>query len=242
MLRQPSAEALILQAEGRQCLAKLKYEWQNSHMEPEPETSFAAILTEDVARALSRQEAQDTQSTRRDLVRSAFAAIEGWVWLFREEVREAANQTIGLTEEERAVLSENTLFVAQNGEIKSRPNYLDLKTTIRLCAKVANRLTGKDDIDFSELGWSKLQEAKNIRNRITHPKSAKELCITQHDVEKVLDAFYWISENILDALASSIEARLDYLGGIKEVFEGLKMNDPEISSLYQALTTEPSDF
>lgn len=203
--------------------------------------SFTAILTEDVARALSRQQTRDSQSARRDLVRSAFAAIEGWVWVLREEVMETAKQTKGLNEDEIAVLSERTFYVSNSGDIKSRPNHLDLKTTIRLCAKIANRVTQQKDIDFSEVGWEKLQNAKDIRNRITHPKNINELILEPKDVDNVLDAFFWISDKILDVIETSVNVREDHLGQIEAVLNGLDSGDPEISGLYQALAAKRNE-
>lgn len=51
---------------------------------------FLGILMHDVLLAIQRRNLDDTQATRRDLIRTMFAAIEGASWEYREHVRSVA--------------------------------------------------------------------------------------------------------------------------------------------------------
>jgi len=52
-------------------------------MDPINDDSFLKTLIQDIGAALSRNEAADNQASRRDTIRTAFAVIEGLVWIFR---------------------------------------------------------------------------------------------------------------------------------------------------------------
>lgn len=84
-------------------------------MQNEDSNSFLATLVLDVDKAMERQQEIDDQATRRDLVRTVFAAIDGIIWVFREEVTAAAQETYGLEHEELQVLEERTYSITKTG-------------------------------------------------------------------------------------------------------------------------------
>jgi hypothetical protein len=199
------------------------------------QTNFISTLTEDIAHAIARNHEDDNQITRRNLVRTVFAGIEGLVWLFKQDVRDTAQETHGLQQAERTALDDIKHFVAANGKIKERPNYLDLQTTVRMATRIAHRINQKQEISFSEKEWQKLKVAKDVRNRITHPKSSTDLELTKSDVDGTLDAYFWLFERLTDIMMSSMGTRLDYARGVRDVLEKLKVGDPAISKLYALL-------
>lgn len=200
------------------------------------ESDFTKILVDDVAAALARYEASQTQSSMRDVVRAAFAAIEGTVWIFREHVVDAATATYGLEPEEKAILEEETFQVNAQGKITRQARFLPLHNSIRFVARVAKRLVSREVVDFSQSGWQKLQDATLIRNRITHPKSASDLTLSQSDVETVLDAMYWWLAQAAGAMEGMNAARKKYLGEFRDVLELLNAGDRETLALYDEVT------
>jgi hypothetical protein len=199
------------------------------------DNNFLLILLHDVGAAISRREIDDTQSTRRDTIRTAFAAIEGMVWIFREHVIGTAEGTYGLEDNEKLILQERQLSVSEQGKITQQSRYLPLPTTVRFIARIASRLNGVDHFDFGESDWEGFRQAISIRNRITHPKSAEDMHVSNADVEQVFDALYWFFEKLTEVMAKSVETQKRYLGEFKDVFEKLQSGDPEMKALYQAI-------
>jgi hypothetical protein len=197
--------------------------------------SFLAILTHDVGVALQRNEEADNQATRRDTIRSAFAAIEGLVWIFREEIVDAAQATYGLEQDEMTILQERQLSVTEQGKISAQARYLTLTTTIRFLARIASRITGTEPFDFGAGDWDEFRKAIAIRNRITHPKSADDLLFSKEDVDRVKDALFWFLHKHAEVLAQTVETRKAYLGQLDQLFEKLKAGDPEMVELYNAI-------
>jgi hypothetical protein len=204
-------------------------------MAEELDDSFMLILLNDVGAAISRRKIDDNQATRRDMIRTAFAAIEGMVWIFREHVIDTAENTYGLECDEKLILQERQLSVSEQGKITEQPRYLPLTTTIRFIARIANRLNGIDHFDFGASEWEGFRKAIGIRNRITHPKSADDLHVRKADVQQVMNALSWFLEKLTEILAQSVMTQKRYLGQLKDVFEKLKAGDPEITALYNAV-------
>lgn len=207
-------------------------------MRKELDQDFMAILVSDVAAAISRRDMADTQAARRDVVRSAFAGIEGFHWVFREEVIDAAKATYGLEPEEEFVLLEETYSVNDKGEIYRQARFLPLMGSIRFLVRIANRITEQSTVDFSDAGWQSLRNATSTRNSVTHPKSEDDLILSDSDVSECLSAFYWILERLTQVLSHLVTTRRKYLGEFSEVLLKLKAGDPEVTALYNALKDE----
>lgn len=199
------------------------------------DNSFFLILFKDVDAALARHEKEDSQATRRDLIRTAFAAIEGLVWIFRVEIVDAAEATYGLEEGEKEVLQERQLSVSEQGKISAQTRFLGLIPTVRLVARIASRLNGAEHFDFGSSEWEAFRKAIAIRNRITHPKCASDLHVSKDDVSKVTGALFWFLEKHVEVLAGTVKVRKKYLGEFAEVLERLQSGDPEVTALYKSL-------
>jgi hypothetical protein len=200
-----------------------------------PEDSFLLILLNDVGAAISRRKADDTQATRRDTIRTALAAIEGMVWIFREHVIDTAESTYGLENDEKLILQERQLSVSEQGKITEQLRFLPLATTVRFIARIASRLNGVEHFNFGAAEWDGFRKAIGIRNRITHPKSSRDLHVSKADVQAVTDALFWFLEGLTEIRAQSVETQKRYLGQFKEVLEKLKEGDPEMTALYKAV-------
>jgi hypothetical protein len=197
--------------------------------------SFFGLIIEDASTAISRNLRVDDQATRRDVIRTAFAAIEGLVWILRVEVVDAAEATYGLDDDERAILRERQLTVSEQGKVISQTRYLTLTATIRLVARIASRVNGHEHFNFGGHEWERFRAAMAIRNRITHPKCADDLEVSKADVSKVTGAFFWLLDRLVEVLSQSVQTRKEYLSEYGELLEKLQSGDPEVTALYDAL-------
>jgi hypothetical protein len=204
-------------------------------MEQTHDDSFLKTLLQDIGAALSRNEIANNQASRRDTIRTAFAVIEGLVWIFREEIAATAEQTYGLDDDENTVLQERQLSVSEQGKISAQARYLPLTTTIRFVARIASRITGAEHFDFGGADWDNFRKALSIRHRITHPKSANDLHVSNGDVEQVTSALFWFLEMHAKVLGQTVETHKRYLGQLDEVLEKLKEGNPEMTALYNTL-------
>lgn len=196
------------------------------------EKSFLRTLVTDVAKAIERHDLSDGQPEKRDLVRTIFAAIEGVAWIFREHIIETAASSYGLHEDEVATFAETAYIVGKNGSITRQPRFIPLLNSIRLTARIAERLASTKHIDFSARGWEQIQHAFGVRNRVTHPKNADDLALSDSDLTESIEGFFWLLNEVTDVMAATNKAVAAYLGDFRDVFEKLESGDHETRALY----------
>lgn len=156
----------------------------------QPPESFVGILVSDVIAVKSRQSEADTQQSRRELIRTVFAAVEGLVWVYRGHIVTAAQHIDALNPEEEIVLSETSYQITEQGKVVAQPRFTSLPAMIRLITRLANRVSPEFDVAFDTSDWEGFRRAIAIRNRVTHPKSESDLRIGDADIAVSLDAFY----------------------------------------------------
>ncbi|MDQ8207355.1 hypothetical protein QEH52_07540 [Coraliomargarita sp. SDUM461003] len=124
---------------------------------------------------------------------------------------------------EAQLLLDKQVAVASNGEIRSKPVFLDFKTNFKFTFQMVDRvfkMTCSPNYGSIRKEWDQLQRAVKVRNRITHPKVGVSLDIS--DVE-------------LDALARSAQWFLDLSGLVfSEIGESMERNQIAL-----ATSTEP---
>ena len=156
---------------------------------PELAHSFVRILITDVIEARTLLSSADSSVNRRNLVRTTLAGVEGLAWYFREHVREVAGEMGQLTPLAALALREQSYTVTDQGEISEQVRYLALATSIRLMIKQAQQIVPLFEVDISGTGWQQLRDAIAIRHRITHPKVADDLQISNSDLAAVNTGF-----------------------------------------------------
>jgi len=170
-----------------------------------PEMNLIRVLLDDVRAAHLRHQAGDTQTSRRDLVRTVFAAIDGMAWIYREFVRENIGALELIEPDEELALSEMSYSVTEVGKVVAQRKYISTASAIRLAARLISRAAPSYQPDFSGVGWAQFRAATDIRNRITHPKSEMDLQIDDANIRTCLEGFYWLME----LLVSGMEVCLD---------------------------------
>ncbi len=146
---------------------------------------------------------RDSQENRRTLVRVLCALIEGVNWGLKLQL--ASNQM--LDEGERACVREQAYDLKDNGAVRVRPLHLktvpNTRFTFTMFArihKIENPLPGESAT------WKALRDVVDVRNRITHPKKASDLTITEEELQAANAVFRWYSESF-SKLLKDVTAR-----------------------------------
>lgn len=160
--------------------------------------SFTHILVNDVIAAQKRVQRKDTANHRRELVRAAFAAIEGLHWQLKRDV--LAHGLSNLSAHEYAAMVEETYSVDDRGNVNTFPRFLPLTTAIRLVVNVVRRYRPDYSLDFNHVGWANLKAAVDIRNRLVHPKTVEDLNVSDDELKKAMSAFAWILALVIEVL------------------------------------------
>lgn len=196
---------------------------------------FELVLLQDVLAALCRFESEPrSQQNRRDLVRTLFASIEGFMWIFREEVSEAADTLGKLSMEERFALSELSYHVTSDGKITSQSRFVPLPAVFRLTCRLAERINSNFSCQFAGGEWAGFKKAIAIRNRVTHPKSVSDIDLSETEVATCVSALFWLLEQITEGLETTNEALRVYVKEFAQLLEKLKHGDPATLEVYQA--------
>lgn len=195
---------------------------------------FIGILMHDVLLAIQRRQLEDVQATRRDLIRTMFAAIEGASWEYREHVRSIAADLESLPPLVEMALAEKTYRVAENGEIDEQVRYISIPAMIRLTTRLAESICPGFEFDFKNVGWMNFKTSIKIRNRITHPKTRGDLEIADDEIAICQSAFFWIINltqyfTELTMLESSRRTKL-----LKQFVDRLIAGDESALAEYQA--------
>lgn len=138
-----------------------------------------------------------SQFARRIYIRSVFSYVEGSIWVFKQvcfKVKPSGNAKRKMSISEFAVLNEESYELKRNGDIKVVTKNLNLLDNIKFTFKMLNKLFGGElDIGTGTESWANLIKAKNIRNRITHPKKVEDLTITDEEIKVCEDVCSWFN-------------------------------------------------
>lgn len=154
---------------------------------------FFDIAIEDAQSSL--EEALQTNAPRhkRNSVRAVFAFIDGCHNFVRSHVESQASAYKHLySVSDLAVLREESPYVDERGTVKTRQLKVPLITSIKALVKLLEKNNAaKHEVDLMHPGFFALSKAVEIRNRVVHPKNAKELDLSEEDIHTVANAFNW---------------------------------------------------
>lgn len=200
--------------------------------------TFFGLLSHDVILSLERKQQNDDQASRRDLVRTMFAAIEGYAQEYRDHVRSISNDIEQIDPVLSLALSEKNYFISENGTVDVQIRYTPLPSMIRLVTRMASQICPDLKVDFSGSDWQNFRHAATIRNRITHPKNISDLTILDDDIATVQTAFFWVLAVITETMAATNEAASRHLAVMTEFGNKLLAGDKHALGLYEAARLE----
>ncbi len=200
--------------------------------------TFLGVVTHDVLVALERLELDENQTSRRDFIRTLFAAVEGVVWQFRENIREIAEDLGELSPQLAMALTETSYSVGEKGKLIEQQRFVSLPTMIRLVTNVAKELAPALEIEINGKGWHDLKRTIVIRNRITHPKGISDLNISSDDTKAAWSGLIWLLSHVERVMEAACTAQAGYLHHLKTLVKELKAGDPTALEAYRRAFTE----
>lgn len=199
---------------------------------------FIAVLLLDVDTVISRRDTSDSATHRRELIRTAFAAIEGVIWVYRNHVAAVARDLEALEPGEQMALAERSYTVTEQGKVFEQQRYLSMTATFRLISRIVSRLSETADRSFEGTEWNDFRKALKVRHRITHPKSENDLVIANGDIEAALCAFYWVLDVTLQDIQAVNIAYREWVEQMRRILDALKRGDADTLNAYRQLRAE----
>lgn len=194
--------------------------------------TFYGILGYDAVDAMNRMGANDSQSVRRDFVRTAFAAIEGWLWNYRQEVQFTISAVRDFSALEESAFAETSYMISESGKLREQLRFTSTATMFRFVTRIAEEQYGEPLVDFTSSDWQNFVDAIAIRNRVTHPKSITDLKLSDFDIATVKAALLWLFNMVVSG-SEKLKLMLDeHLHSMREVSEALAAGDPAMLELY----------
>jgi len=140
---------------------------------------------------------------RRLFVRSVFAFIEAAV--FRIKTGALLWDISTLSPNEIALIKEEDYELDDTGAIKTRKARLKFFGNFRFAFAVGAKAAGVNyQLDVGGDGWRSLRDAVPVRDRLTHPKRATDLVVTDAEVRNVMAAFMWVMDQMGRLAAASL--------------------------------------
>lgn len=170
-----------------------------------------AMLKSDVTRLENRISNSESESQweRRSAYRTTYAWIEGAVYLMKHVACKTQNGFYQADFErgEIAFLLEESYHLRNNGDVEVRlDRFVPIDKNLRLAfALFARGLGINTNLEVGTSGWEKFKEGIKVRNRLTHPKVADELRVTDNEMEALSTVIAWfddqVSKVVTDAMA-----------------------------------------
>jgi hypothetical protein len=163
-----------------------------------------SLLKGDLDAAVALGKRDDTQFARRTLIRTLFAFVEGLTNQLSSVAAASATMTSGiLSSEELAALREESYEVDDEGRVRTRATQIAIRRRVRLALRCYPRIHGSTfTADFGGVGWEQFQGALRIRNRLTHPRTERDLSVSDADMSTVGAASGWYQDTVLTLLTA----------------------------------------
>ena len=163
------------------------------------------VLDRDVVSARSVLLMGDSQFARRQLARVVVADIEATVGsMIQVAVRIHHPGTEPFTAAEYELLQERVAELRDENAPFQPTARLTTKANIRFAFSVFTRALNTDySLPTDDAAWTSVMGAIAIRDRITLPKSAKELEISDDELRMLHEADVWFDERCAEAIRST---------------------------------------
>lgn len=174
--------------------------------------SIVTILLEDVERLLAGGAEPPTEpADRRAFVRAVFACLEGITHATKGLALSMFDDLgVTLTAAERALLLDEEYRLGDKGLAKVGVPYLKLKPHLSFAFGMVDRVIEPDvSVNHGSKEWSDLNVALERRNRLTHPRTASDLEVTDEELESTTHVFFWVMKKLTQSVLGSVLARRD---------------------------------
>jgi hypothetical protein len=144
----------------------------------------------------------DDPIQRRIAIRSSFAAVESLAAAMMATALPAISQmavTSTASDEDRntmffqvCALSDLSYQITNFGEIKIQQARTGLKNKTLFAINMLAKSNGVQITPKEIQGWTDFKKAIDLRNRITHPKNADDLAVSQEEYDSAIKGLQWI--------------------------------------------------
>ncbi|MBX3303031.1 MAG: Ppx/GppA family phosphatase [Nitrospira sp.] len=139
-----------------------------------------------------------SQPFRRMFVRACWALIEGEVFCLKQfTLRACELGGKSLSFSEHKLLSEVLMLWCDNGRVKREDVRESAHENLKQTLKIA---TAKFELgwtpDFGNQSWEMLRRSLDLRHRVTHPKTAAELTISDDELDDHRKGVAWFLETV----------------------------------------------
>ena len=152
----------------------------------------------------------DHQASRRNWARTLCSQIEAFAYSTKQILADLSEFPFAkLTPHEVLLLREQSYEIAENGEPKLRgEKYVQIRTNLKFVAKMCAKAFDLPYVlDTSGSGWSSVDAAFRVRNRLVHPKSFQDMYVTDDELKTIAAASDWFHKTHREVL-EVIEAGL----------------------------------
>lgn len=201
--------------------------------------TFYGILGYDAVDAMERMKENDCQSSRRDFVRSAFAAIEGWLWEYRQSIQSTIGSVRDLSPIEESAFAESSHTISDSGKLREQVRFVPMTVMLRFITRIAEAECGEQLVDFASADWTNFNRAIGTRNRITHPKAVQDLTLSDADIAAVQAGLLWLFGVVVNGSEKLKLLLVEHVQSMREISAALAAGDSSMLALYNSVLESP---
>ncbi len=151
------------------------------------------VVAEDLRIAASLTDKTEEQFARRTILRTVFTVIDGLCWYLKTEALNLAeNQGIRFSHNELKVLTEETETTDKNGKARRQRHFASPIENVRVSMAAFAKVRGCElPVDIRKIP-SAYSDCLAIRHRVTHPKSAAALRISDVEFSGLTGLLNWL--------------------------------------------------
>lgn len=167
---------------------------------------FITELLQDLAADMNLATRAESQTERRSIVRSGFAAVEGFIHFIKETILDDLHLNPDLhSVAEVAMLREETYGVDRGGEIQTQPKFIPTDANLRFTIKMWCRGTSDGNLDLSGRGWQAFKSSLEVRNRLAHPKRLSDLTVTDSEMRAFIEGLNWFLKTVAEKISEVLK-------------------------------------
>ena len=165
------------------------------------------VLVNDLEDSLVLGRKDPTQFAHRTLIRTYFAYVEGLAFQLRQVTLASLKETDLLSPGELALLKEERFQLNHRGQPEARENFQQVLPNLLFSIRCYVKNHGATyQPDISHHGWECMKRAVEVRDRLTHPKSAEGLEVTDADLHVFNEGAAWWKKTLIEMFAACGEA------------------------------------
>lgn len=157
-----------------------------------------SVLSADLEAALEIGRKDPSQFAHRTLLRTYFAFVEGIAYQLRQVTVASLDESGLLSSGELALLHEERFQLNAKGVPEPKENFQPMLPNLLFSISCYVKNHGAVySPDTKHQGWEAMKRAVAVRNRITHPRSAHGLQITDEESRQFARAAAWWQSTLL---------------------------------------------